>query len=295
MPRIAYVDGRYLTLSDARVSVEDRGYQFADGVYEVCAVLNGRLLDWDAHLARLARSCSELAIPSPMGDAALSLVARRLLAKNRATDALLYIQVTRGTAKRDHPFPRAARPTLVMTVRPFDFAQRLPQQATGVKVVTQPDLRWARRDIKSIALLPNVLAKQAAKAAGAFEAWLIGENGVVPEGGSTNAWIVTADGTVVTHPPTHRILRGVMRDTLIRLAGENGIRVEERPFTLTQAKAAAEAFLTSTTAPCLGIVAIDGAPVGDGTPGPVTRRLGDLLWAEIARQTGWSLTAPSRS
>jgi len=222
-----------------------------------------------------------------MSERALGLVARRLLATNRAPDALLYIQVTRGAAKRDHAFPDDPRPSLIMTVRPFDIGVRARQQVTGVRVVTRPDARWARRDIKTIALLPNVLAKQAARTAGAFEAWLVEADGTVTEGASTNAWIVEADGNVVTHPTGPRILAGVMRDTLIRLARADGVRVEERPFTPEQASAAAEAFITSTTAPCLGVVAIDGRPVGKGAVGPVTLRLGRLLWEEIERQTGY--------
>ena len=289
MPRLAYVNGRIVPLAAAAVHVEDRGFQFADGVYEVCAVLNRRLLDWTGHLERLTRSREMLEIGAPMTDAALTAVAARLLRASGATDALLYIQVTRGAGKRDHGFPAAARPTLVMTVRPFDFAQRVPQQAVGVAVATLPDERWAHCDIKSVSLLPNVLAKQAARRAGAFEAWLVDEGGDVTEGASTNAWIVDAAGTVVTRPLSSAILPGVMRATLMRLAGAAQIRIEERSFSLAEAKGAAEAFITSTTAPCLGVVSIDGAPVGDGRPGAVTRRLGDLLWAEIARQTGFRL------
>jgi len=285
--RIAYVDGHYGPLAEAAVSVEDRGFQFADGVYEVCAVLNGRLLDWPAHLERLARSRAGIGIAEPMSDRALELVAKHLLRINFADDALLYIQVTRGAARRDHPFPARIRPTLVMTVRPFDFRQRVAQQATGVAVVSQPEIRWARRDIKAVALLPNVLAKQAAKAAGAFEAWFADADGTVSEGGSTNAWIVDSEGRIVTHPNGPDILPGVMRATAIRIAREAQMTVIERPFTLAEAQAAPEAFLTSTTAPCLPIVRIDGAAVGDGRPGPVTARLASLLWDEVARQTNW--------
>lgn len=285
MPRLAYVDGQFVPLADAAVSVEDRGFQFADGVYEVCAVLNGRLLDWEGHVSRLARSLGELSIAAPMSAAAFDLVVRRMLAANRIRDGLLYIQVTRGAARRDHPFPKAAHPTLVMTARAFDFRQRLGQQQTGIKVVTQPEIRWSRRDIKSVSLLPNVLAKQAAKTAGAFEAWYV-DNGTVTEGGSTNAWIVR-DGVAITHPADHDILAGVMRDTLIRVGRAHQFRIEERAFTLKEALAADEAFITSTTAPCLPVVAIDAARVGNGAPGPVTAQLADLLWQEIERQTGW--------
>jgi D-alanine transaminase len=290
MPRIAYVNGRFAPLADASVHVEDRGYQFADGAYEVIAVLNGRLLDLAPHLDRLEWSLSELAMAMPMARRSLEAVIARLLLCNRARDALLYVQVTRGVARRDHAFP-ATRPALVMTVRPFDFAGRWRAAQRGVAVALRPDERWARPDIKSVSLLPNVLAKEAARRAGAFEAWFVGRDGMVTEGSSTNAWIVTGDGTVVTRPRGRDILAGVMRALLLRLAGE-GVRMEERPFSPGEAQAAAEAFLTSTTNPCLPVVALDGQPVGDGTPGPVTRRLRDLVWAEIRRQTGWQPTAP---
>ncbi len=287
MSRIAYVNGRYLPLADAVVGIEDRSFQFADGVYEVAAVLNGNLLDWDAHLARLARSCRELAMAAPMGDAALGLVARRLLAANRARDALLYVQVSRGEAKRDHAVPRGLAPTLVMTVRPFDFAARRAVVARGVAVVTMADQRWARPDIKSTSLLPNVMAKEAARAGGAMEAWLIGRDGLVTEGGSTNAWIVDSHGVLRTRAVDGAILAGVMRATLLRVAADAGVRVEERAFTLAEAQGAREAFLTSTTNPCVPVVRIDGAAVGDGAPGPVARRLAVALWEEIGRQTGF--------
>ena len=289
MPRLAYVNGRIAPLADAAVSIEDRGYQFADGVYEVCAVLAGKLLDWPGHLERLARSRQALKIGAPMSDAALTLVARRLIAANGQKNALLYVQLTRGVARRDHAFPPNVRPALVMTMRPFDIAQRIAQQAKGIAVVTRRDDRWDHCDIKSIALLPNVLAKQAAREAGAFEAWLVDRDGMVTEGASTNAWIVDASGTVITRSLSPAILPGVMRATLIRLAQTAQIRVEERAFSLEEARAAPEAFVTSTTAPCLAVTAIDGAPVGDGRPGTMTQRLGELLWAEIGRQTGFAV------
>lgn len=287
MARIAYVNGSYLPLADAAVSIEDRGYQFADGVYEVCAVLNGRLVDWPQHLTRLARSLGELSIPGPMTDAALSLVVGNLLRVNRATDALLYIQVTRGVSRRDHPFPDQVRPALVMTVRPHDFRRLLVRQASGISIVTAKDQRWARRDIKSVGLLPNVLAKQAARSSGAFEAWLVGPDGMISEGTSSNAWIVTQEGVVVTPPKGPDILAGVVRDTLLRLAREHQMSVEERAFTVAEAKCASEAWMTSTGTICLGITSIDGQQIGNGTPGPITRRVYNLLWDDIARQTGW--------
>ena len=286
MSRIAYVNGSFRPLSEAAVGVEDRSFQFADGVYEVAAVLNGRLLDWEAHIGRLARSLGELAMAAPMGDTALGLVARRLLAVNRARDALLYVQVSRGEAKRDHAVPRV-RPTLVMTVRPFDFTARRAVVARGVAVVTMADERWARPDIKSVSLLPNVLAKERARAGGAMEAWLVGRDGLVTEGGSTNAWIMDAHGQLRTRAADGAILAGVMRATLLRVAADAGVAVEERAFSLHEARAAREAFLTSTTNPCVPVVRIDDAAVGDGTPGPVSRLLAHALWAEIERQTGW--------
>jgi D-alanine transaminase len=287
MPRLAYVDGRFTPLAVAAVGVEDRGLQFADSVYEVVAVLNGRLLDWPEHVVRLARNLGELGMAAPMGDAALALVARRLIAANRATEALLYLQVTRGTAKRDHAFAAAMRPTLVMTIRSFDFAQRVTQQAKGVSVVTTADERWGRCDIKTTGLLANVLAKQGARSVGAFEAWLVGADGSVAEGASTNAWIVTNDGTLVTPPLSPRVLPGVMRAAVIAAARERQITVEERTFTVAEAHAAAEALLTSTTVPVLPVVRIDGVAVGSGTPGPVAARLAAAIWERIAVQTGF--------
>ncbi len=287
MPRLAYVDGQIVPLATAAVGVEDRGLQFADGIYEVAAVLNGRLLDWDGHAARMAHNLEALAIAVPMSEAALLQVARRLIAANRATEALLYLQVTRGTARRDHGFPADPRPSLIMTVRPFDFTQRVGQQARGVDVVTRPDLRWGRCDLKTTGLLANVLAKQAARTVGAFEAWLVGADGTVAEGASTNAWIVTAEGTLVTPPLTHRVLPGVMRAAVIAAANAAGIAVAERDFTVAEALCAAEALITSTTVPVLPVVCIDGRAIGSGVPGPVAARLAAAIWDRIASQTGY--------
>ena len=221
-----------------------------------------------------------------MTAAALDLQARRLVAANRAREALLYIQVSRGAGRRDHAIAAGLRPTLVMTVRPFDFAGRVALQARGVAVQSVSDQRWGRCDIKTVGLLPNVMAKAAAKAAGAFEAWLVDGQEVVAEGGSTNAWIV-AGGTLVTHPLGARILPGVMRATTLRLARQMQMPVEERAFTLAEARAADEAFVTSTTNPIVGVVALDGRPIAGGVPGALTRRLGTAMWDEIARQTGY--------
>lgn len=285
MPQLAYVNGRILPLADATLHIEDRGTQFGDAVYEVCAVMNGRILDWQPHLVRLRRNLAELGIVLDIADGPLTLQARRLIAANGHAECIIYMQVSRGTAKRDHAFPGAAPANLVMTVRRFDFAQRLRQLETGIAVITQPDNRWGRVDIKTTGLLPNVLAKQAAKQAGAFEAWLVsGET--VREGSSTNAWIVK-DGRIITHPVGTAILPGIARDSLIRLAHAAQLVVEERPFTLAEALAADEAFLTSTTAPILPVVRIDGTAVGSGSTGPMVRRLAELVWNEVARQTGW--------
>ncbi|GGI93839.1 D-amino-acid transaminase [Polymorphobacter multimanifer] len=286
MPQLAYVDGQYLPMAEAMVPVEDRGLQFADSIYEVAAIFDGRLLDWPEHLVRMRRNCAALFISLPQSDAVLSHIARRLIAMARVRDAIIYIQVTRGTARRDHVFAPGLRPRLIMTVRRFDFRQRIPQQAKGVGVTTVPDQRWGRVDIKSTGLLANVLAKQDARAAGSFEAWFTGPDGTVREGGSTNAYIVRG-GTLITHPLSAHILPGIARQSLLSLARGAQIPVEERAFHLDEALGADEALLTSTTAPILPVVRIDGLAVGSGRPGPITARLVELVHAEIARQTGW--------
>lgn len=286
MPQLAYVDGQYLPTADATVPVEDRGLQFADSIYEVAAILNGRLLDWPEHLVRLRRNLAALFITLPQSDRALSHIARRLIYLARVQDAIIYIQITRGTARRDHVFKPGLRPRLIMTVRRFDFHQRTVQQATGVAVTCVPDQRWGRVDIKTTGLLANVFAKQDARAAGSFEAWLTAPDGMVREGGSTNAYIVKG-GTLITHPLSAHILPGIARQSLLRLARAAQIPVEERQFHRDEALGADEALLTSTTAPILPVVRIDGAAVGDGTPGPVAARLIQLVHEEIARQTGW--------
>lgn len=286
MPHLAYVDGRVTRLADAHVHVEDRGLQFADSVYEVCAVMAGRLFDWDQHLARLARNLKALFIAMPIGREALTLQARRLVAKAGLPEGLLYIQVTRGHARRDHGFPASPRPSLIMTARRFDFAQRPAQQQKGVGVITVNDQRWGRCDIKTTGLLANVLAKQDARAAGAFEALFVAGDDTVREGGSTNFWIVR-NGRIATHPLSAHTLPGIMRSTALRLAGLSQLPADERPFDLAEALVADEAFLTSTTAPVMPVISIDGFKVGDGRPGPVTTRLAALLWDEIERQTGY--------
>ena len=290
MPQLAYVDGRIVPLAQARIPVEDRGLQFADALYEVAAVFNGKMLDWPQHLVRLRRGLAALFIDFPMSDAALTLQAKRLIAANGHADAILYLQISRGAARRDHGFPADAHASLIMTVRRFNFTQRVAQQRTGVGVITVNDMRWRRVDLKTTGLLANVMAKQDARAAGAFEAWLVGPDDVVREGSSTNAWIVK-DGVLITHPLSESILPGIARAALLRLAAGAGISIAERPFTLAEAHAADEALLTSTTAPLLPVVAIDAQPVGNGTPGPVAAQLAALVWSDIAAHTGWHAPA----
>ena len=287
MPRIAYVNGAYRHLADAAVHVEDRGYQFADGVYEVCAVLGGQLLDQDAHLDRLAYSLDCLAIRWPVARAAMAVILNRVVARNRLRDGLVYIQVSRGVAPRDHPFPGPATPpSLVVTARPLDFRAVVARQRAGIGVKTLADQRWARCDIKSIALLPNVVAKQAARAAGAYEAWLVDADGKITEGASTNAWIITQKGVLVSRHVGPQILRGITRTSLLGIADALDLRIEERPFSLAQARRAAEAFSTSSSNFLLPVTAIDGRAIGNGRPGPITAKLLRAYWREVARQTG---------
>ena len=272
MPRYAYVNGRYVRHADACIHIEDRGFQFADGVYEVIWIADGRRVDEALHLDRLDRSLREIGLEAPYSRPALRAIMDELLRRNRLRSALLYVQITRGTAPREHAFPAAAKPTVVMTVRP---PRRPPAEAVmrGVRVVTIDDIRWKRSDIKSVALLPNVLGKQAAKRAGAFEAWQVDAEGFVTEGTSTNAWIVLSGDKLVTRPADERILDGVTRRAVIRIAKARGLDVEERAFTPAEARAATEAFLTSTSSYVLPVVQIDDDLVGEGCPGPITRDL----------------------
>lgn len=274
MHRIAYVNGRYLPHARATVGIEDRGYQFADGVYEVIQVDRGRLVDERLHLQRLDRSLGELGIIAPVGDAALAIVVREVVRRNKVFDGMAYIQVTRGVARRDHAFPDpAVAPGLVVTAQAVDPAKAEAKAAKGIRVITLPDQRWKRPDIKSISLLPNVLAKQAAKAAGAGEAWLLADDGTVNEGASSNAWIIGQDGRVITHPVDQTILKGVTRTTLLSLIGRLGLASEERPFTVDEAYAAREAFVTGATTLVTPVIAIDDRPIADGLAGPLTREL----------------------
>lgn len=285
MPRIAYVNGRYLPHGDATVHIEDRGYQFADGVYEVCEVARGYIIDMTRHLDRLDRSLGELRIDWPMERGALALVMREVVRRNGVTNGLVYLQVTRGVARRDHFFPApGTRPAIVVTAKRSDPAAAARKASAGFKVITVPENRWERVDIKSVGLLPNVLARQQAREAGAQEAWFVDPDGTVKEGAATNAWIVTSDGTLVTRPADFGILRGITRATVMDIAAAKGLKVEERAFTVDEAKAAREAFITAATTVVMPIVAIDDAPVANGHPGSVTLALREAFF-DIAEKT----------
>ncbi len=275
MPRYAYVNGQYLPHGRAAIHIEDRGYQFADGIYEVVPVAAGRPVDESPHLDRLERSLAELRIAMPMSRRALELVCHELLRRNGVRDGLIYIQVTRGVAPRNHAFPAEATPALVMTTKLMNFTGQAKFR-DGVSVITVPDQRWARRDIKTINLLPNCLAKQAATEAGAYEALQVDDEGNVTEGTSSNAWIVTGNGKLITRHLSDDILHGVTRRTILAIAAEEGVKFEERPFTVAEALAANEAFVTSATSFVTPVVRVDGKPVGDGVPGPLAQRL--LAW-----------------
>jgi D-alanine transaminase len=282
MSRTAYVNGRYVPFRSARIHVEDRGFQFADGVYEVVLLVNGRQIDGARHLDRLERSLRELGIKLPLSRKALGVITDETARRNGMTDGIVYIQVTRGTAPRDHAIPRA-RPTLVVTAR----SRRVPdpgRQQHGISVATTPDLRWGRCDIKTVALVANVLAKDHAQRQGAYEAWLVDKRGRISEGTSTNAWIVARDGTLITHPAEAGILCGVTRLAVIDLARAAGFKIKERAFTLREAKAAREAFVTSATSFVLPVVRLDGRAVGRGVPGPTTRALQAAYVEHVRRQ-----------
>jgi D-alanine transaminase len=274
MSRIGYVNGRYVPLAAASVNVEDRGYQFSDGVYEVCEVRRGRLVDERRHIERLKRSLLELRIAMPMSEAALGVVLRETIRRNRVRWGIVYLQITRGVARRDHAFPPSGtEPGVVVTARNMDFAVAERMAADGVAVISVPDNRWERVDIKSVSLLPNVLAKQAAREQGAREAWFVDREGRVTEGSSSNAWIVTRNGAVVTRHVDHAILKGITRTVVLDVLKEHGLKLEEWAFTLEEAYAAREAFLTSASQTVMPVVRIDGKPVGNGAPGLIATAL----------------------
>jgi D-alanine transaminase len=274
MGRIAYVNGRFVPQGEAVVHIEDRGYQLSDGVYEVFALFGGKLADAEGHFARLERSLGELQIAMPMSRRALTLVIREAVRRNRVREGMVYLQVTRGVARRDHAFPTTpVRPALVITVSATDRVASEARAAKGVAVITTPEARWARCDIKTVGLLPNVLAKQKAREAGAAEAWFVDELGFVTEGASSNAWIVDADGRLRTRDTNANILRGITRSTLLQVIAGEGMAVDERPFTPADAIAAREAFITGAGTLVLPVIAVDGKNVGDGRPGPVATKL----------------------
>lgn len=273
MARIAYVNGAYVPTSEAFVHINDRGYQFADGVYEGISVRCGEMIDLEPHLDRLWRSMNELDMAPPMDRAPMRLVLREVIRRNRTSDGFLYLQVTRGVAARDHAFPQMSIPSFVVTCRRLSFDAVRARAAKGISASTQPDIRWGRCDIKSTSLLPNVLARQAAREAGGFEAVLVDRDGFVTEGSSTNIWIVTTAGILKTRTTEDNILAGITRARVKTIAEELQIPVEEGRFTVDDAKDAQEMFLTSSTNCAMPIVELDGKKIGDGTPGPVAKRL----------------------
>ena len=283
MSRWAYVNRQFVRHGDAAVHIEDRGYQLGDGVYEVWAVFDGKLADTEGHFARLERSLGELRIPMPMPRKALKLVLREALRRNRVREGLLYLQVTRGVARRDHAFPiEPVQPALVITAKSLDRAATNAKAEAGVGVITVPENRWGRCDIKTIGLLPNVLAKQAARERGAAEAWFVDDLGLVTEGASSNAWILDKDDCLRTRDTQANILRGVTRKTLLEVIGREGLKVEERPFTPDEARQAKEAFITGAGTLVTPVTSIDGQPVGDGRAGPLAVRL-RRLYIEAAK------------
>ncbi|MBW0149855.1 MAG: D-amino-acid transaminase [Phenylobacterium sp.] len=285
MGRIAYVNGRYQRHADAAVHIEDRGYQLADAVYEVWSVFGGKLADAEGHFARLARSLGELQIPEPMSRAALTIVLREVLRRNQVREGLIYLQISRGVAPRDHAFPEAdLSPSVVITAKSLDRAASEAKAAKGITVITTPENRWGRCDIKTVGLLPNVLARQAARERGAGEALFVDELGLITEGASANAWILDRDGVLRTRDTQANILRGVTRRTLLDVIAEAGLKVEERPFTPEDMAQAKEAFITGAGSLVLPVIAIDGQPIGGGAPGPVAKRLRSL-YIERAKQT----------
>jgi len=279
--RTAYVNGDFFPVEKAKISIFDRGFLFADGVYEVTAVIDGQLIDNPAHLDRLKRSLGEIQLDLPITYPELSAIMSELVLKNRLNEGAVYLQVTRGAADRDFAFPKSSRPSLVMFTMDKSLVDP-PEAKTGIDVITLEEIRWARRDIKSVALLGQVMAKQAAAVAGAGEAWFV-EDGFVTEGASSSAFIVTKDNEIVTRVADHSILPGITRKAVIALVAETGFTFAERSFTVDEAKAASEAFITSAGTLVLPVVRIDGDKIGDGTPGPMTKRLREL-YLDFARK-----------
>ncbi len=274
MSRIAYVNGQYRDMRDASVNIEDRGYQFSDGVYEVCEIRGGKVVDLPRHMTRLQRSLRELRIDMPMPLSALGVVIHETVRRNRVSYGIVYLQVTRGVARRDHAFPvKPVKPALVVTARGLNFQKNQDTAARGIGVITIPENRWPRVDIKSVSLLPNVLAKQQARENDAYESWFVDDSGHVTEGASSNAWIITKDGKVVTRSAESGILAGVTRAVLMNVLAALQLKFEERPFTPVEAYDAAEAFVTASSQIVMPVVRIDGRPIGNGQPGAISMRL----------------------
>jgi D-alanine transaminase len=281
---IAYVNGSFVPLSEAKVSILDRGFLFADGIYEVSAVLDGKLVDNDSHLARLKRSVGEIALPLPESLERIIEIQKELIGRNKLENGLVYIEVTRGADKgRDFAFPKGVKPTMIMFTSVKDIVNA-PSAKTGIAVITVPDIRWTRRDIKSVALLAQVLAKQAAAEAGAGEAWMI-EDGKVTEGGSSSAFILTQDDVIVTRQNGSEILPGCTRKAVVKLAEERQLRVEERAFSVEEALKAKEAFITSASLFVQPVISVDGKTIANGKPGPMATRLREI-YIDFAKATG---------
>jgi D-alanine transaminase len=285
MTRIAYVNGRYVRHADASVHVEDRGYQFADGVYEVCEVRHGLIVDLTRHLDRLGRSLSELRIDWPMHRAALVRVIREVLKRNRVQNGLFYLQVTRGVAKRDHVFPApGTKPSIVVTAKNTNPAVIAAKNANGIRAITVADNRWDRVDIKTVGLLSNALVRQQAKEAGAQEAIYVDAEGIVKEGAATNVWMVDSDGTLLTRPAEHGILKGITRSTLMDVAAKLGMAIREEAFSVEKMLGAREVFITAATSICFPVVEIDGKTIANGHPGSVSQKIREAFF-DIAEKT----------
>ena len=283
MSRVAYVNGAYSAHGEAVVHIEDRGFQFADGVYEVWSVFDGRLADFEGHMTRLHRSLNALKIDIPMSAGSLGVVLRETIRRNRVRDGLVYLQVTRGTASRDHAFPADTAPSVIVTAKRLDLAKGQAMAAKGAAGVTRPDIRWGRCDIKTVGLLPNVLAKQAARERGAYECLMYDEMGLITEGSSTNAWIVDEDGRLRTRDTQANILRGVTREAILKLVQAEGIELDERPFSVEEAKRAREVFVTAASSFVMPLVSLDGVKIGDGKPGPIATRLREVYLDQARR------------
>ena len=283
MSRTVYVNGAYAAEEEAKISVFDRGFLFADGVYEVSSVIRGRLVDNRSHLRRLHRSLSELEMNAPASDSEIEAIQYELIARNKLDEGIVYLQVTRGAADRDFNYPEDARPTLVMFTQKKQIIDN-PLAQTGITVVTTPDIRWARRDIKTVGLLAPSMAKMIAKRAGADDAWMV-EQGFITEGSSNNAYIVTDGGVIVTRQLGHEILHGITRQAVLKLADETQLHIEERPFTVAEAHSAKEAFITSASAFVLPVRSIDSIPVGDGRPGPIAQQLRALYITAVLAES----------